>query len=108
VFKVALGLVAFAWKPWLGGLFLAAYALYVWRELKGEGVEDESCAGIEVEPLKLRPRTEHPATSWAVLQTVVALAVIWVASQVFVHQLETVGPWLGLLPRLGARLLRPP
>jgi cation:H+ antiporter len=35
VFKVGLGLVAFAWKPWLGWLFLAAYALYVWRELNG-------------------------------------------------------------------------
>ena len=107
VFKVALGLLAFAWKPWLGGLFLAAYALYVWRELKGEGVEDASCAGIEFEPLKLRPRTEHPATGWAVLQTVVALAVIWVASQVFVNQLETVGPWLGLSPQLVALLLSP-
>src|ERR1700758_3730454 len=87
VFKVGLGLVAFAWPPWLGWLFLAAYALYVWRELKGEGgegVEDDSCAGIEFEPLKLRPHAEHPATAWAVLQTGASLAVIWVASQVFV------------------------
>ncbi|MCK9686313.1 sodium:calcium antiporter [Scleromatobacter humisilvae] len=107
VFKVALGLVAFAWKPWLGWLFLAAYALYVWRELKGEGVEDDSCAGIEFEPLKLRPHAEHPGTAWAVLQTGASLAVIWVASQVFVHQLETVGPWLGMSPQLVALLLSP-
>lgn len=35
VVKAALGLVAFAFKPWLGTLFLAAYVLYVrkksWR-----------------------------------------------------------------------------
>src|SRR2546426_1044507 len=34
VVKVALGLVAFAIKPWLGVLFLAAYAVYVWREIR--------------------------------------------------------------------------
>ena len=107
VFKVALGLVAFAWKPWLGWLFLAAYALYVWRELQGEGVEDPGCAGFEFEPLKLRPHAEHPATIWAVLQTGGALVVIFFASQLFVHQLEAVGPWLGLSPQLVALLLSP-
>ena len=107
VFKVAVGLVVFAWKPWLGWLFLAAYALYVWRELQGEGVEDPSCAGIAFEPLKLRPHTEHPSTAWAVLQTGGALVVIFFASQLFVHQLETVGPWLGMSPQLVALLLSP-
>jgi len=33
--KIALGLVAFAFKPWLGLLFLGAYALYLRRELEG-------------------------------------------------------------------------
>lgn len=33
VFKVGLGLLAFAWKPWLGILFLATYGMYVKREL---------------------------------------------------------------------------
>ena len=107
VFKVALGLVAFAWKPWLGGLFLAAYALYVWRELRSEGIEIDNCAGFEREALKLRPHAEHPSTAWAVLQTVAALVVIFFASQLFVHQLETVGPWLGLSPQLVALLLSP-
>ena len=92
VFKVGLGLVAFAWKPWLGWLFLAAYALYVWRELNGEGLEIDSCEGMEREALKLRPHDEHPSTAWAVLQTVGALVVIFGASQLFVHQIEAVGP----------------
>ena len=108
VFKVALGLVAFAWKPWLGWLFLAAYALYVWRELRREeGEGDDEASGIEFEPLKLRPHAEHPSTAWAVLQTGAALVVIFFASQLFVHQLEIVGPWLGMSPQLVALLLSP-
>jgi cation:H+ antiporter len=106
VFKVALGLLAFAWKPWLGALFLLAYAVYVWRELSGEGHADDE-HGLEIEPLKIRPHAEHPATAWAVLQTLVALAVIFGASQVFVHQLDVLGPRLGLSPQLVALLLSP-
>jgi cation:H+ antiporter len=107
MFKVGLGLVAFAWKPWLGWLFLAAYGLYVWRELSSEGHAADEVGEEGREALKLRPHTENPSTSWAVLQTVAALGVIFVASQVFVNQLETVGPWLGLSPQLVALLLSP-
>jgi cation:H+ antiporter len=107
VVKVALGLVAFAWKPWLGWLFLAAYGLYVWRELSSEGHAGDEVGEEGREALKLRPHTENPSTSWAVLQTVGALAVIFAASQLFVHQLETVGPWLGMSPQLVALLLSP-
>lgn len=51
--KVTLGLVVFTIKPWLGILFLAAYAIYVWREITAEetGGEEE-----ELEPLKDLPR----------------------------------------------------
>ncbi len=107
VFKVALGLVAFAWKPWLGWLFFAAYGLYVWRELSSDGHAADEVGEEGREALKLRPHTEHPSTAWAVLQTVAALAVIFLASQLFVHQLEAVGPWLGLSPQLVALLLSP-
>lgn len=107
VFKVGLGLVAFAWKPWLGWLFLAAYGLYVWRELSSEGHAADEVGEEGREALKLRPHAQNPSTFWAVLQTVAALAVIFLASQVFVHQLEVVGPWLGLSPQLVALLLSP-
>src|ERR1700761_5806421 len=36
VCKLGLGLVAFAIKPWLGIAFLLAYAVYVWKEARGE------------------------------------------------------------------------
>ena len=93
VVKVALGLVAFAIKPWLGLLFLAAYGVYFWRELRGGG-EHASADGLE--PLKLQRRRPAPATWAVVTQTLVTLAVVFVASQVFVHQLEWAGPALGL------------
>jgi cation:H+ antiporter len=103
VVKIALGLVIFAFKPWLGVLFLAAYAAYFWKEMRGEEQEDEG----ELEPLKLMPRLDTPPVWAAVAQTTAALIVIFVASRVFVHQLDALGPALGVKPQLLALLLSP-
>ncbi len=101
--KIALGLVAFAYKPWLGALFLAAYGAYFWKEMRGESdIEEE-----ELEPLKFTPKAAEPKTSIAVLQTVIALVVIFLASRLFVKQLDVLGPVLGLKPQLLALLLSP-
>lgn len=106
VVKVALGLVAFALKPWLGLLFFAVYALYFWKEMSGGndgGDQDEE----ELEPLKLQPSAASPAT-WAVLtQTAATLVVIFIASQLFVHQLDAIGPMIGLSGAVTALLLSP-
>lgn len=104
VFKALLGIVAFAIKPWLGVLFLIAYAVYVRQELGAGG--DAGCAQ-DLEPLKIRARESEPARFWAVLQTAAALVVIFISSQVFVHQIDAIGPWLGLSPQLVALLLSP-
>jgi len=101
--KIALGLVAFAWKPWLGVLFLAAYAGYFWKEMRGGGLEEEEV----LEPLKLMPRLAEPPTWAAVLQTTAALLVIFGASHLFVKQLGALGPALGMKPQLLALLLSP-
>jgi cation:H+ antiporter len=103
VFKIALGLVAFTLKPWTGFLFIAAYGLYLRQELSGHGGDDEG----ELEPLKLQPRAEEPNLTMVWVQTLVALVVVFVASRVFVAQLEQLGPALGLPPQLLALLLRP-
>ena len=104
VVKVALGLVAFAIKPWLGMLFLAAYAIYVWREIRqGDTAPEEE----ELEPLKFRPDEAEPTLAWAALQSVLALCVIAFASHVFVAQLEAIGLFLGWSPHIVALLLSP-
>ncbi|MGZ3404460.1 MAG: sodium:calcium antiporter [Phenylobacterium sp.] len=101
--KIALGVAAFAYKPWLGALFLAAYGAYFWKEMRGESdIEEEA-----LEPLKLTPGTAEPKTWMAVVQTLLALAVIFAASRLFVKQLDVLGPALGIKPQLLALLLSP-
>ena len=103
VCKLALGLIAFAWKPWLGILFLAAYGLYIRQEMAGGDDEEEG----EMEPLTFARHAGVPGTGIAVLQTSLALVVIFFASHLFVSQLEALGPFLGLEPQLLALLLSP-
>jgi cation:H+ antiporter len=104
VVKVVLGLVAFAVKPWLGLLFFAAYAVYFWREIRGGGGHGES---EDLDPLLLQRRRPRPATWAVVTQTLATLVVIFAASQVFVRQLDTIGPMLGLPAAVTALLLSP-
>jgi cation:H+ antiporter len=103
VVKVALGLVAFAVKPWLGVAFFAAYAVYFWREIRAGGDGGD----VELEPLKVQRRRAVPA-GWAVaVQTLGTLLIIFLASQLFVRQLDAIGPMLGLPPAVTALLLSP-
>jgi cation:H+ antiporter len=114
VVKLALGLVAFAIKPWLGLAFFATYLVYFAREIRGGHDEgqpsDGSQAGGEetsLAPLKSQPRRESPASWVVVTQTLVSLVVIFVASEVFVDQIEVLGPMLGLSAAVTALLLSP-
>lgn len=102
VVKIALGVVVFVWKPWLAAAFLAAYGLYVMRELNA----DEGAAIMEdLEPLRIRP--SNPCMAWALAQTVLALIVIAAASHVFVEQIGFLGEAAGLGPKVAAMLLAP-
>jgi cation:H+ antiporter len=102
--KIGLGLIAFAWKPWLGILFLGAYALYLRQEMGGGADKEEEG---ECEPLTFARHAAVPGTGIALFQTLLALGVIFAASHVFVGQLEAIGPALGLEPQLLALLLSP-
>lgn len=102
VLRIALGLVVFSFKPWLGALFLLGYATYLHRELRGEQVHNHDA----LEPLKLHPGAD-PGLFWPALQTTLALAVIAIASKVFVGQLGTIGIWAGLSSQIVALLLSP-
>ena len=104
IFKIGLGLVAFAGKSWLGLLFLAAYGFYVAKELRAGG---DTAEAEDLEPLKLRPKSAHPSLAWAAIQTIGALVVIFIASRIFVNQFGAIGPWLGIAPQPLALLLSP-
>ncbi|MFD4611920.1 sodium:calcium antiporter [Streptomyces sp. NPDC058440] len=105
IVKVALALVAFAFKPALGLPFSAAYAVYFWREVRVGQEEDGE--EEELEPLTFQPKAASPAT-WAVLVQILAtLIVIFFASQLFVKQLDAIGPTIGLSASVTALLLPP-
>jgi len=41
IVKLGVGVIAFAFKPWLGGPFLAAYGAYAWKEMRGDQGGDD-------------------------------------------------------------------
>jgi len=103
IVKAGLGLVIFSFKPWLGVLFLVAYAAYVWRELRDEADENED----SLEPLKIRPHDADPKMAWVALQTIGALVVVTIAAHTFVAQIELIGITFGMAPHMAALLLSP-
>jgi cation:H+ antiporter len=100
----ALGLVAFPGKSLLGLAFFAGYAVYVRRELRRD---DEQHSADDLAALRLWGSSHPPSRAAVLVQTVGSLAVVLVASQVFVTQLEWAGPELGLQPAAVALLLSP-
>ncbi|MDR3792424.1 MAG: c-type cytochrome [Terracidiphilus sp.] len=100
--NVALGLTSFPGKQWLALGFVAAYGIYAWNRARNAGAVAEA---EHLEPLKLHPA--HATLGWAALQAVAALAVITVASRVFVLQLGAIAVALHCPPQLAALLLSP-
>ncbi len=103
IFKVLLGLVAFAIKPWLGFLFLAAYGLYFYKEMRAEC--NEVC--MLPEPLTFQPKQLEPTTCMVLVQTILALIVIFISSQLFVKNLEVVSLYWNIPPLIISLLLSP-
>jgi cation:H+ antiporter len=103
IFKVLLGLFLFSFKPLLGFLFLAAYGLYFYKEMRAE-CEDTT---RQLEPLKFQPRKLEPSTFWVLLQTSLALVLIFTSSQVFVKNLELVSSYFNISPIIVSLLLSP-
>ncbi|MDQ6672083.1 MAG: sodium:calcium antiporter, partial [Chloroflexota bacterium] len=103
VAKVGLGFVAFPGKPFTGLVFLTAYIVYFWRELRQESTDAEST----LMPLRSRPNQADPRAVWVFLQTGLALVAVFVGSQVFVAQLEGLALGLGVPGHLVALVLSP-
>jgi cation:H+ antiporter len=102
---LALGSTVFPFKRWLGVALFGAYGLYVWREMTTDHREDQD--GQPLEHLRFRPHDPEPSLRWAALQTIAALAVIAIASRIFVSQLEVIGAGLGVSSQFIALLLSP-
>ena len=105
VFKVGLGFVMFPGKPLTGFIFLGAYAVYTLTELRRREPDDDDDESLQ--PLRIRPQEAEPSLRWVVLQTGLALAGVFVGSQVFVGQLEALAAGLGVPGHVIALLLSP-
>lgn len=103
VFKIGLGLIAFAIKPWLGFLFLIAYGVYFYKEMNSDTVE----IAEELEPLKFSPKSANPKKSLILGQTILSLILIFIGSQMFVHNLGALSISLGMAPHMVSLLLSP-
>jgi cation:H+ antiporter len=105
IISIALGLIDFSFKRWLGVALFAAYGVYVWREMRNDSPSADDHE--ELEPLKFRRHDPNPGLGWASVQTLSALFVIAIASRVFVGQLQTLGTGLGISAQFVALLLSP-
>lgn len=102
-FKITLGLVAFTIKPWLGILFLAAYGIYFYKEMNVKN----SAVAQKLKPLKITSNNKEPKKSFILIQTIGALAVIFIGSQMFVNKLNILSNSLGIAPHMVSLLLSP-
>ena len=103
IFKVLLGFLVFTWKPFTGFLFLVAYGMYFYKEMRQE---DTTTVG-ELEPLTCQPSCAEPKTRWVLLQTLFALSLIFISSHFFVKNLELLSSLWGLSPLIISLLLSP-
>jgi cation:H+ antiporter len=103
IFKVLLGLVVFSFKPMLGFLFLAAYGLYFYKEMRGECTISQ----VALIPLTFRSHQREPKTGWVLFQTLVSLTLIFISSHLFVKNLEVLSGFWNLSPHIVALLLSP-
>lgn len=103
IFKVLLGLTLFSIKPLTGFLFLAAYALYFYKEMRAECIISED----SMEPLTFQPKKKDPAIFWVLSQTCISLALIFISSHIFVKHLEILSISWNMPPLIVSLLISP-
>jgi len=103
VCKIGLGLVAFALKPWLSFLFLLAYGIYFYKEMSTDSKDIVS----KLDPLKFSSKSTSPKKSLILIQTILALILIFIGSQMFVHNLGALSISPGMAPHMVSLLLSP-
>ena len=103
IFKVLLGFLVFSIKPYMAFLFLAAYGLYFFKEMRVKCVAE--C--LILDPLKFQPTKVEPRTFWVVTQTILSLILIFASSHLFVNSLEVVSNYWEISPLIISLLLSP-
>ena len=103
IFKVFLGFLVFSGKSLTALLFIAAYALYFYKEMRAESTHPQE----ELEPLKFQPHMTVPTTSWVIAQTIFSLILISASSHLFVKNLELISSLWHVPPLLVSLLLSP-
>ncbi|WP_346353816.1 sodium:calcium antiporter [Azotosporobacter soli] len=103
IFKLLLGITVFAFKPLTGFLFLAAYALYFYKEMRAEC--DLKLA--DMTPLTFQPNQLEPDTFRVLLQTTLSLTLIFISSHFFVKNLELLSVVWNVSPLVVSLLLSP-
>jgi len=103
MFKVLLGLLVFSIKPYMAFLFLAAYGLYFFKEMRVECVDE--C--LILDPLKFQLTKAEPTTFWVLTQTIISLILIFDSSHLFVKSLEVVSNYWEVSPLIISLLLSP-
>jgi len=88
--------------PWLGMLFLAGHGVYFWRKYAPPAPSPATTVSIRWFQLH-----RDTPSRWAVIAQTLITLVIFAISQVFVAQLESAGPALGLSPVVVGLLLSP-
>lgn len=103
--SILIGLLPhFPGKRWLGLVYFVIYGIYFVRELKAD---DDQASDEGLEPLRFARNATKPPV-WAIwAQTLVTLAVIFASSELFVAQLDYLGPRWGL-PAIATALLLSP
>ena len=89
----------------VAALFVAGYAVYVWRSVAGGG---ESSDEEELAPLYVDPSKKDPPGTWQiVLQTAAGVAAIAFGAHLFVGEVTHVAESLGVTPLVLALVLAP-
>lgn len=102
-FNTVLGAVILPEKIYLAFLLIAVYIYYGHKEVCAECISTQE----NLEPLKLQPHQAEPDTFRVVAQISGALLFIFIGSQLFVHNLESLGQLLNVPSQLIALFFSP-
>ena len=107
VYLIAVGASFLPWhvaKPAVAALLLAVYVWYVWRHFGTGACITED---FDIAPLRIQPRPDVPRLRWVLLQTGLALGLIFVGAHVFVEHLTVLAQAVSISPLVLSIIVTP-